>query len=124
MLQVRFYVCCVYFSPGRNSFYNANSNNGLFEQTGVDMSQYCKHGNILICGDLNVPHFILNDESSYIPFSENYLQDTNLHCRISQDNLIDARGWELLGFCIKRQLCIYLETLNGCLHRTNTTEIV
>ena len=56
-----------------------------------------------------MPDFILNDESSYITLSENYLQDINLECRISQDNVIDARGRELLDFCIERHLRI----LNG-----------
>ena len=110
------YVCCVYFSP-RNSTFNAHcaNDNDLFEQINVDMSQHSKHGKILICGDLNArtgqnePDFILNDDSTYIPLSENYIQDTNLQCRNSQDKVIDKRGRDLLDFCVESQMRI----LNG-----------
>ena len=110
------YVCWVYFPP-RNSTYNTNcvNNHDLFEQINVDMTQHSKHGKILICGDINArtgnnePDFILNDDSSYIPLSENYLQDNSLECRISQDKVIDARGRDLLDLCVESQMRI----LNG-----------
>ena len=79
------------------------------------MTQHSKHGKILICGDINArtghnePDFILNDDSSYIPLSENYLQDNSLECRISQDKVIDARGRDLLDLCVESQMHI----LNG-----------
>ena len=81
----------------------------------LNKSQYSKNGQILICGDLNARtghnelDFIQNDDSSYIPLSEKYLQDTFLECRNSQDKHIDARGRDLLDFCIESQMRI----LNG-----------
>ena len=104
------YVCCVYFPP-RNSTYNTNcvNNNDLFEQINVDMTQHRKHGNLNARTGHNEPDFILNDDSSYIPLSENYLQDNSLECRIRQDKVIDARRRDLLDLCVECQLRI----LNG-----------
>ena len=76
------------------------------------MTQHSKHGKILICGDINArtghnePDFILNDDSSYIPLSENHLQDNSLECRISQDKDIDARGRDLL-ICVWKVRCVF-----------------
>ena len=77
------------------------------------MAQHSKHGKVLICGDLNAksghnePDFILNDDSSYIPVSENYLQDNSLETRISQDKVIDARGKGPFGFFVWKDKCVY-----------------
>ena len=85
----------------------ANSDTDLFEyveKSGVDMSQLSKHGKLIICGEVNIrtgcnePDFILNIEPSYITLSTNYLQDSNLKCRISQDHVIYSRGMGLLYF--------------------------
>ena len=103
------------YYPPRNSTYNQNSNIDIFESVSNEMSKYNLDGDVLLCGDFNegtgcgLANFISNDNDKHVRVADNYLQDSNIKYRISQDSVIDARGRELIDLCIESQLRI----LNG-----------
>ena len=55
---------------------------------------------------MEVPDFIISDNYIHVPVANNYLQDRNKKCRMSQGSVIDTRGRELIDLCIESQLRI------------------
>ena len=88
----------------------------LFEIIEKDIiEKYSQKGDILLAGDLNSrtgsdPDLITNDSTSHIPIADNmYDIDFVTERRVSQDNIVDTRGKELLDLCI----CNQLRIING-----------
>ena len=108
------YVCFIYHSP-RNSTVINNCNEDMLETISSGLIKYSSDGDILLCGDFNArtgchnSEFIINDDGLYVPVPSDYLPDSNIKHRLSQDRVIDSRGRERLDLCIERQMRI----LNG-----------
>ena len=62
----------------------------------------------MFCGDFNArtgclnSAFIINDDGLYVPVPSNYLQDSNIKHRLSQDRVIDSKGREFFLFMYRK----------------------
>lgn len=107
------YICLVYYPPS-GSAYTQGLDKDILDCIEKDINIYQGLGNVLLCGDFNSrissePDYILHDDNEYTPIFNNYPIDKELLIRCSSDTTVDARGRELLEFCISHQLRI----LNG-----------
>ena len=106
------FICTVYYPPS-NSAYLSDDNSEIFQLIERDLFVYQKLGDIILCGDFNARcgsenDFVSEDLDEFIPVNSNYVAD-NSKIRNSRDSKLDARGKELLDFCIGNNLRI----LNG-----------
>ena len=107
-LRKNLYVCFIYHSPRNSTFIN-NFNEDMLETISSGLNKYSSDGDILLCGDFNArtgchnSDFIINYDGLYVPVPSDYLQDSNIKHRLSQDRVIDSRGRELLDLCIETQ---------------------
>jgi exonuclease III len=107
------YICCVYYPPSCSA-YTQSLKHDILDCFEKDIIKYQKLGKILLCGDFNArisntPDYILDDSNQYIPIHSDYLIDKALLQRKYQDQILDARGKDLLDLCISNQLRV----LNG-----------
>ena len=73
-----------------------------------DCHKYSKLGQIILAGDLNARiatelDFVLNDSSQHIPVHYDYVEDTDIGLRSSQDSIktsLNHRGKQLLDLCV------------------------
>ena len=76
-----------------------------------DIIEYSKKGDIVLCGDLNARtnsenDFISNDEKDNTPLFEDYVPDSYIKTRVSQDRVLCDRGKQLIDMCIAYKLRI------------------
>ena len=99
-----------------NSSYTKQSNDDILNSIERDIvSKYMNNSDIILCGDLNArpgsePYFIQNDSyEDHVQVNEDYECDIVQEIRNSYDNKLDARGKQLLEFCVTTKMRI----LNG-----------
>lgn len=69
----------------------------------------CHYAETSMHGLVCQPDFITDDDDKHLPLDEEYIADTTIPMRHSQDNKVDERGKRLLDICISARLRI----LNG-----------
>ena len=103
----------MYYLPSCSA-YTQSLKHDILDCFEKDIIKYQKLGKILLCGDFNArisntPDYILDDSNQYIPIHSDYLINKALLQRKYQDQILDARGKDLLDLCISNQLRV----LNG-----------
>ena len=107
------YLCACYIPPD-NSLYLKSKNIDILDMLEDDITTFPAEANIIICGDLNsrtgnLSESIRHDDNRHIPLPELLPCDTYVKERLSEDRITNARGKQLLDFCLSTQLKI----LNG-----------
>ena len=109
-LQSDLYLCALYFPPA-NSSYTKHLHYDILELIEKDLLNYKEKGDVMICGDFNARtgtelDVITDDTSKYLPLFDSYKIDNTTRVRQNHDTVLDARGRDLLEFCIENQMRI------------------
>ena len=104
---------CIAYVPPSNSEYLAKLGIDVLAQIQNDIMKYNKIGQIVLTGDFNARtgtnlDFIENDSDIGL-INTGYIADQQIIQRKNQDNVVNARGKELLELCISSRIRI----LNG-----------
>ena len=119
------YVCFAYIPPQYSS-YSIDQGIDFLEMVESDISKYKNMGSVMIMGYFNArtaseDDFIINDDDNYLPLQEDYVIDTNMVHRNSQDTKVCSRGRKLLEICISSRLRILNGRTFGDLHGKYTS---
>ena len=109
-------ILCVCYIPPTNSSSQSHKENDAFDSLILDMAKFkdmYRDAIFLVCGDMNgrtgnAPDHLVNDNSSYLPLPDNYVEDIELW-RVNEDHIINTQGRNILEMCKMCDLCI----LNG-----------
>ncbi|MEW8548121.1 MAG: endonuclease/exonuclease/phosphatase family protein, partial [Candidatus Thiodiazotropha sp.] len=107
------YLCLAYIAPSTSGHQTDPTQDGL-EAIERDINKFRNMGYIALCGDFNARtgserDFIVDDSDRHLPLDINYIEDTHIPLRRSEDMKVDERGKRLLDICISARLRI----LNG-----------
>ena len=102
------------YLPPENSSFSRSNDNDILDLLERDVTNFSKHGDLIIMGDLNARtscenEIILNDSSEFLPDYLNYQPDISIPKRFNQDLELNNRGKDLIDLCTTASLRI----LNG-----------
>ena len=96
-------VCCI---PPINSSSQSHRKDDAFDGLILDMAEFkdmYRDAIFLVCGDMNgrtgnAPDHLVNDNYSYLPLPDNYVEDTELW-RVNEDHIVNTQGRSILDTC-------------------------
>jgi len=118
LTQIPIVLVFTYLPPQGSSAYTSDEQNGVIHLEHFINQVEIKHPNtgIIISGDLNartkdLPDYIINDSTDYLPLPTNYIEDNFSTPRNTQDKHgeVNSHGKELLKMCCTHSM----HMLNG-----------
>ena len=102
------FLAMVYLPPENSTFVRKMSEDIIFALE-EEVKRFSASGQIILMGDLNgrmarEEDFVLFDSDKFIPNDLPYISDLHIPSRVSQDEMINPRGKDLVDLCIGAKL--------------------